>query len=67
MPRNRDGAVHTRDKMLAQVRQLLEDGSVTSASGKRLPLRAQTLCVHGDNMEGVSAIREIRALVDQKR
>jgi UPF0271 protein len=28
-----------------------------------MALAADTLCVHGDNMEGVQAIREIRALV----
>jgi lactam utilization protein B len=27
-------------------------------------LRPDTLCVHGDNAEGVAAIQEIRTLVD---
>ena len=30
-----------------------------------LELQVDTLCVHGDNPEGVQAIREIRALVDR--
>jgi UPF0271 protein len=49
--------------MLAQVAQLSTQGSLTTVSGHRLALAADTLCVHGDNPEGVQAIREIRALV----
>lgn len=64
LSRTEPGAVHSREKMLAQVTQLLSLGSVTTACGQDLPLKADTLCVHGDNIEGVQAIREIRALVD---
>ena len=64
LARSKEGAVHSREKMLAQVIQLKNDGSVTTVSGKRLPLHAESLCVHGDNIEGVRAIQAIRALVD---
>ena len=64
LSRRKPGAVHTRDKMLAQVAQLKREGTLTTVSGHTLPLQADTLCVHGDNPEGVQAIREIRALVD---
>jgi len=50
--------------MLAQVQQLQRDNTVTTVSGKVIELRAETLCVHGDNLEGVQAIEAIRALVD---
>ena len=63
LSRRKPGAVHSREKMLAQVAQLKEQGTLTTVSGHTLPLAADTLCVHGDNMEGVQAIREIRALV----
>jgi UPF0271 protein len=61
--RSLEGAVHTREKMLAQVEQLKNKGTVTTAGGQELKISADTLCVHGDNMEGVKAIREIRALI----
>ncbi|WP_136680530.1 5-oxoprolinase subunit PxpA [Neptunomonas sp. XY-337] len=64
LARTREGAVHSRDKMLAQVKQLKESGTVTSVSGHTLNLHADTLCVHGDNLEGVQAIAEIRALIN---
>lgn len=59
-------AVHDRERMLEQVADLLNRGCVTTDSGSTLPLQADTLCVHGDNPEGVAAIREIRALVDRR-
>lgn len=61
--RREPGAVHSRERMLAQVEELASRGSVTTASGKTLALSVDTLCVHGDNAEGVQAIREIRALL----
>lgn len=65
LSRRQPGAVHSKDKMLAQVAQLCNDGTITTVSGHTLPLHADTLCVHGDNVEGVQAIREIRALVSE--
>ncbi|MFT4824762.1 MAG: UPF0271 protein [Halioglobus sp.] len=64
LARSKSGAVHNREKMLAQVEQLRALGTVTTVSGHSLSLEADTLCVHGDNVEGVRAIEEIRALVD---
>lgn len=63
LSRRLEGAVHSREKMLAQVEQLCEKGSLTTVSGMELPVAADTLCVHGDNEAAVNAIREIRALV----
>ncbi|EAR61537.1 5-oxoprolinase subunit PxpA [Neptuniibacter caesariensis] len=63
LARSKPGAVHSKEKMLAQVKQLKESGTVTTVSGHTLNLRSDTLCVHGDNMEGVNAIQEIRELI----
>jgi UPF0271 protein len=65
LSRTKPGAVHTKEKMLTQVKQLKEQGTVTTVSGHTLNLRADTLCVHGDNMDGVNAIEEIRELIRQ--
>ena len=64
LSRRLPGAVHDRPRMLAQVQQLREESSVTTVSGKTIRLQVDTLCVHGDNLEGVEAIEAIRALVD---
>lgn len=64
LSRAKEGAVHSREKMLAQVSQLKNDGSVTTISGHRLELQADSLCVHGDNIDGVNAIQDIRQLIN---
>jgi UPF0271 protein len=64
LPRSRPGAVLDRERMLAQVAQLRRESRVTTDSGNSLPLQFDTLCVHGDNPEGVAAIAAVRALLD---
>ncbi|CAA0101578.1 Uncharacterised protein [Halioglobus japonicus] len=63
LPRAQAGAVLDREQMLAQVTQLQRDSTVTTHSGNTLPLEFNTLCVHGDNPEGVAAIAAIRDLL----
>jgi len=63
LARSKVGAVHSREKILAQVQQLNEQGTITTVSGHTLTLQADTLCVHGDNLEGVQAIEAIRTLL----
>ena len=64
MPRNAVGAVLNEAETLAQVGQLIADGTVTTAGGDTLTLAATSLCVHGDNPAGVRSIRAIREILD---
>ena len=61
--RSIEGAVHGKEKMLAQVKQLIDHGTVTTLNGKTLAINADSLCVHGDNSDGVNAIADIRKLI----
>lgn len=63
LARSQTGAVLLENEMLAQVTQLIQHGSVTTASGKALSLRADTLCVHGDNPAAIAQIEKIKALL----
>ena len=63
--RQLEGAVHGRELVLEQVAQLCKDGTVTTDSGQRLPVAADTLCVHGDNPEAMQVIQDIRALLEK--
>jgi len=63
LARSKEGAVHTREKMLAQVQQLVDKGTITSVSGIELTLDVDTLCVHGDNEAGVLAIEAIKNMI----
>ena len=60
--RNIAGSVHDKAALLAQVKQLLASNSVTTQSGKSLKLNADSICVHGDNAQGVALIEDIKAL-----
>ncbi|MFT4518209.1 MAG: UPF0271 protein [Halioglobus sp.] len=63
LSRTEAGAVLDTDAMLTQVRQLQQQGTVTTVDGKQLSLQADTLCVHGDNPAAVTAIEAVRTLV----
>lgn len=65
-PRSQRGAVHSGAAILTQVRQLVENGTVTSNDGQRIAIEADTLCVHGDNAGAVAAIAAVRALLDKR-
>ncbi|WPH24419.1 LamB/YcsF family protein [Variovorax paradoxus] len=66
VPRKLPGSViHDRDAMLARVRQLLEEGTVTSYSGKKIPLRAHSILLHGDTPGAVELARAVRGVVEQ--
>lgn len=60
--RNIAGSVHNKVAILAQVNQLLIDGTVTTNSGNKVTLNADSLCVHGDNADGIALIKDIKAL-----
>lgn len=59
--RDRPGAVlHNLADIERQVMSIVQHSEVTTISGQTLPLRADTICVHGDNDQAVAAVRHIR-------
>ena len=63
LPRSQPGAVLDHKQMLEQVKRLVQEGKVSTVSGASIALRADTLCVHGDNDEALQGVRDIRALL----
>ncbi|MCF4008543.1 5-oxoprolinase subunit PxpA [Rheinheimera sp. UJ63] len=63
-PRAQAGAVLHGAEVLEQVDQLLKSGTVTTDTGRTLALQADTLCVHGDNLEGIAQLQQIRMRVN---
>ena len=48
-PRDKPGGmIEDADKSVKQALAMIEEGYVTSLSGKRVPVAADTLCLHGD-------------------
>ena len=61
LPRGQDGAVlHDPQIIAARVLKMVEEGAVIAASGKRLPTRIDSICVHGDTPGAVAIAATVR-------
>lgn len=59
------GAVHqTCEAIEQQVVQMINEGSVTSSNGVRVPIQADTLCIHGDNPLALQVVKRLRNWVN---
>ncbi|MBM7456974.1 UPF0271 protein [Oceanisphaera litoralis] len=64
--RSLPGAVHHQTaQILEQARRIATGEPLSAGDGSPLTLRADTLCVHGDNPESIAAVKAIRQLLDQ--
>jgi UPF0271 protein len=60
-----EGAVHEElDKIVGQAKKMIVDQSVIAASGKEIPIIADTLCVHGDGELAVASVKRIREVLN---
>lgn len=60
------GAVHhDADTVVAQAVSLARGEALTATDGSALMLRADTLCVHGDNAGSVAAVQRIRQALER--
>lgn len=65
LPRGAPGAVvESIEAAIAQARALATSGTVTSADGQRLRLRADTLCLHGDRSDAAAFARALRRALE---
>ncbi|OEF23850.1 5-oxoprolinase subunit PxpA [Vibrio rumoiensis] len=56
-----EGSVyHDEQKIIDQVIQLVEKGTVTTLDGQEIALKADTVCVHGDNDKSIEIIGRLR-------
>lgn len=54
-PRTQPGAlIETEEASIQQVLQMVKNGTVSSVSGKIIPIRAETICIHGDGRNAVA-------------
>ncbi len=63
--RSVSGAVITDPEIAAaQAVRIARDGVVAAADGTEIPLRAETLCLHGDNPRVLEVARTVRAALE---
>ena len=62
IPRGMPGAlIHEPDAVVARVRQLLNDGTVTTYGGAKIAMSVQSILVHGDTPSALELARRIRS------
>ena len=65
VPRKQPGAViHDTDEAIARTIRMVKEGKVTAITGEDVPLKADSICVHGDNPSAVEFVRNIRARLE---
>lgn len=60
VPRSRsDAMVESDDEAIAQVLQMVTRGTVTAVDGSEVPVKAESICLHGDNQHAVQFAERI--------
>lgn len=66
VPRSRaDAQVDSDDEAVAQVLQMVGEGSVTAVDGSRIAVRADSICLHGDGAHALAFAARIRRELQQ--
>jgi UPF0271 protein len=67
-PRDQPGGmIEDAQKSVKQALAMVEEGYVTSLSGKRVPVAADTLCLHGDQPGAAAFAQEIRRAFSERK
>jgi len=67
LSRKEKGAVMENDAAIEkQVEALIKNNQVTTISDKLLNIKADTICVHGDNIKALESVKKIRQIIDSK-
>ena len=60
--RSKPGAViHDADYAAKRITEMVQAGAIITESGKHIPSRIDTICVHGDNAEAVALAKAVRS------
>lgn len=63
-PRSQPNAlIESKDKAVQQVLQMIEEGTVTTVTGKIIPVAAETICIHGDGKNAVEFAKAIHGAI----
>jgi UPF0271 protein len=66
LPRHKTGAViHEPDLVAARAVRMVTQGEVETHDGRCLPIKVDTLCVHGDTPGAVEIARRVRAALEE--
>lgn len=60
-----DALISTTEAAVQQVLQMIKEGTVTSVSGKKISIVAETVCIHGDGKHAVAFAKAIHTAIKQ--
>lgn len=64
--RSKPGAViHDAEIAGPRIAQMLREGAIITESGKRIPAKIDTICMHGDTPEAIGIARGVRATLER--
>jgi UPF0271 protein len=59
-PRTKPNAlIEDEEQSIRQVIQMIKEGTITSITGRKVPIAAETICLHGDGKNAVAFARAI--------
>jgi UPF0271 protein len=61
-----DALIENKDMAVKQVLQIINEHTVTTISGKTIPIVAQTVCIHGDGIHAVEFAKAIHDAIQKK-
>ncbi|TNE69103.1 MAG: LamB/YcsF family protein, partial [Bacteroidetes bacterium] len=61
-----DALIAAHEKCMGQVWDMLENGVVIATDGTAVPIKAETICLHGDGAHAVDFTRAIRAFLEKQ-
>lgn len=65
--RNIEGSViHDKDLAIKRVLRMVKEGLVTSATGEDIRIKADTICIHGDNPKALVFVQEIKKALEDE-
>lgn len=56
--------IHDEDAAIERIKRMIFEGKVTSIDGTDIEIKADSICVHGDNPNAVNFVKNIRASLE---
>ncbi len=63
----KDALIHDNDIAVQQVLEMITECFTTSVSGKKIPIKAETICIHGDSKNAITFAKTIYHYLKDKK
>ena len=56
-----DSTIHDEDECIARVLRMIKEGKLKAITGRDIDIKADSICVHGDNPQALAFVKRIRS------